>query len=136
MNKDLRIKVRTPVGDSKEEEVGKTVTQGSLESAIVSTNSISKGVEDFFNDSEHKVWYGNIHLQPFQFLDDLGRFSYDPVQAQYGNVKIENLLETKLLDCNLSKTSIILLGNKKERENWNMNSKKIIPHFTEKRSKL
>ena len=40
MNRDVRIRVRTPVGVSNVEEVGKTVAQGSLEGAIVSTNSV------------------------------------------------------------------------------------------------
>ena len=64
MNKDVRIKVRTPVGDSKVKEIGEIVAQGSQEAAIVSTNGISNGVHDFFHDSEHEVSYGDIVLQP------------------------------------------------------------------------
>ena len=48
MNKDTKIKVRTAVGDSKWEETDEGLAQGSMEAAIVSTNSISNGVTDFF----------------------------------------------------------------------------------------
>ena len=40
MNRDVRIRVRTPVGKCNVEELGETVAQGSLEGAIVSTNSV------------------------------------------------------------------------------------------------
>ena len=76
MNRDVRIKVRTPVGDSDVETVGETVTQGSLEGAVISTNSISNGVKDFFGDSEHEVYYETMKLLPFQFLDDIARFTF------------------------------------------------------------
>ena len=86
MNKDIRITVRTAVGDSNKELVGETVTQGSLEGAVISTNNISNGIEDFFKTSEHEVFYGTLKLQPFAFLDDIERFAHDPVEAQYGMI--------------------------------------------------
>ena len=72
MNKDLRIKVRTAVGDSDVKELNEIVAQGRLEGAVVSTNIISKGINDFFIDSEYEESYGRITLLPMQFFDDIG----------------------------------------------------------------
>ena len=47
MNKNTRITVRTPVGESTKKTAG-NVSQGSVDAAIVSSNNLSKGVEDFF----------------------------------------------------------------------------------------
>ena len=116
MNRDVRIKVRTAVGDSRMEDIGEVVAQGSQEAAIVSTNGISKGVHDFFHNSEYEVSYGNIGLQPLQFLDDLGRMCFNPSDAQYGNNKLETLLEIKLLNFNLLKSCIVILGKRKARD--------------------
>ena len=116
MNKDVRIKVRTAVGDSDVKELNEIVAQGSLEGAVISTNSISKGIDDFFSDSEYEESYGRITLLPMQFLDDIGRFTNDPIAAQYGNDKLESMAETKLLDYNLLKSSIVILGRKAARE--------------------
>ena len=73
-------------------------------------------MEDFFLQSEHEVSYGPIVLLPFQFLDDLARFTFNPIDAQYGNNMLENLAEVKLLDYNLLKCSVVVLGTKKSRE--------------------
>ena len=58
MNRDVRIRFRTPVGESNVKEVGQTVAQGSLEGAIMSTNSVGNGTNDFFKDSDKEVDYG------------------------------------------------------------------------------
>ena len=50
MNKDTRIKVRTPVGDSEIRETGETVTQGSIEAGISSSMNLGNGVNDFFQN--------------------------------------------------------------------------------------
>ena len=59
------------MGDSKEVETPESLGQGSSKGAIVSTKSISKGIEEFFSSSEYEVSYGPIPLIPFQFLDIL-----------------------------------------------------------------
>ena len=63
-------------------------------------------------------------MDPAQFLDDISRLAFDPVSAQMGNDRLENLAETKLLNFNLLKTCIIVLGYKKARE-------KLITEFEE-----
>ena len=52
MNKSVKIRVKTPVGVTRSEEVGETVTQGSVEAAPLSAVSIDRGVNVAFEDSE------------------------------------------------------------------------------------
>ena len=113
LNKDRRIKVRTAVGDSDEVEISESLGQGTSEGAIVSTNNVSNGIKDFLSNSEYEVSYGPLVLHPIQLLDDVSRFSYDPTSAQMGNDKIEALAETKLLNYNLQKTVVIIMGKKR-----------------------
>ena len=54
MNKDTRIKVKTPVGVTKTKEVGPTVTQGSVDAALVSASSLDKGVDKEFNSETNE----------------------------------------------------------------------------------
>ena len=127
MNRDVRIRFRTPVGESNVKEVGKTVAQGSLEGALVSTNSVGNGVNDFFKDSDKEVEYGTMKVLPLQYVDDIGRLTDSPESAQYGNDKLENLAEIKLLDYNLKKCSILIFGKRKAREELRMKFEEVIP---------
>ena len=77
---------------------------------------MANGVEDFFATSEHEVFYETLKLLPMQFLDDILRFTFNPSDAQFGNDKLENLAEIKLLDYNLQKSSITIIGKRKARE--------------------
>ena len=116
LNKDTRIMVRTPVGDSEKRETGKIFAQGSPEGSLASSSNISSGVSDFFQNSENEVFYGILRLLPQSFQDDLLRMCTNPISAQFGNDRMQNLAETKLLSYNLSKTCIVFLGAKKARE--------------------
>ena len=116
LNKDARITVRTPVGDSEKRETGENIAQGSTEGSLTSSSNLSSGVKDFFEESEHEVHYGPLKILPPSFQDDLARLCQSPLAAQFGNDRFQNLAETKLLSYNLSKTCIIFLGAKKARE--------------------
>ena len=67
MNENTRIVVQTPVGLTSECEVGETLGQGTVEGAVASAVSLDNGVRDFFDDSEDKVYYHGIKLNPFLF---------------------------------------------------------------------
>ena len=115
MNKDTRIKVRTPVGDTEERDTGEGWGQGTIEGALCSAVNLDSGVRDFFQNSEHEVSYGDVMLGPALFQDDVARLCDDPVSAQIGNVKMEAMAETKLLDFNMDKSCLIAIGRKKAR---------------------
>ena len=99
-----------PVGESEPRETDENVTQGSTEAGILSANNLSKGLDDFFQSSECKVSYGTLVLRPQSFQDDICRLCTDPLSAQLGNDRFESLAETKLLDYNMTKSYIVILG--------------------------
>ena len=115
LNKDTRISVRTPVGDTEWRETGEGWGQGTIEGAICSAVNLDNGVRDFFENSEYEVSYGDVPLSPTLFQDDISRLCWDPVSAQMGNDKVEAMAETKLLDFNLDKSCIIIIGKGKPR---------------------
>lgn len=115
LNKDKRISVRTRVGDTEWRETGEGWAQGTSEGAICSAVNIDNGVSDFFANSEYEVSYGDVQLSPTLFQDDISRLCWDPVSAQMGNDKVEAMAETKLLDFNLDKSCIIIIGKGKPR---------------------
>ena len=82
MNRETRIKVRTAVGETSEENTGEGVGQGTLDGAIISANSLDYSVGLFFSKSSHEVSYGGLNLQPLLFQDDIFRLSSDPFSAQ------------------------------------------------------
>ena len=113
MNKSVRITVKMPVGVTQSAEVGETVTQGSVEAATLSSNSIDKGLNVAFADSDGEISYCDVKLSPVSFMDDIGRFAETVRSAQDGNDRIVNMLESKLLDVNIDKPNYLLIGNKK-----------------------
>ena len=124
LNKKTNVKVRTAVGDSEERVIDDIVAQGSKEAGLISSQSLSKGVEDFFSTSECEVSYASLPLLPQSYQDDLARLCMDPQSAQLGNDRFEHLADYKSLTYNLKKSFIIIMGNKKARE-------KLITEFEE-----
>ena len=112
LNRDTRITVRTPLGDSDQRETGENWGQGTVEGAIVSSKNLDGGVNDFFEASDYEFFFHSLRLQPILFQDDLLRVCQDPVSAQYGTDCLQTLAETKLLDYNLSKCCVIIMGSK------------------------
>ena len=115
MNKDTKIKVRTAVGDSEEKVTGENIGQGTLEGANISAANIDYSVNMFFKSSMDELSYGSEQLQPLLFQDDISRLSTSVWGAQTGNNKMECVMETKLLDFNLDKSCIIVMGSKEKK---------------------
>jgi hypothetical protein len=103
------------VGDTEQRETGEGWGQGTIEGAICSAVNLDNGVKDFFKTSEYEVSYGDMSLSPTLFQDDISRLCLDPVSAQMGNDRVEAMAETKLLDFNLDKSCLILIGKGKAR---------------------
>ena len=113
MNKDTKISVRTALGLSDDRDTGEGWGQGTIEGAICSAVNLDNGVKDFFADSEYEVSYGDVALSPTLFQDVVSRLCEDPVSLQMGNDRMEAMAETKLLDFNMDKSCIIVIGKKK-----------------------
>ena len=100
MNKNTRVKINTPVGVSQSADTGPTVTQGSVESGILSSVSIDNGTNVTFAQSEVEVMYKSLKLGPTIFMDDLARMAATLASAQYGNNLMQELIEQKCLEFN------------------------------------
>ena len=127
MNKNVKIKIRTPVGDSNEANTGPIVTQGSVDSGILSSVSIGNNVEEAFwkenksknNDREYKnesVLYDSIPLSPLCFMDDCFNMSSTVPRAQQGNDIMEEIINKKGLEFNHDKSNFLVVGNAKGRK--------------------
>ena len=62
------------------------------------------------------VKYEEIVIHPLLFQDDILNPAGNLEAAQVANMKMEDLIEDKLLDLNLDKCSYIIAGNKKARK--------------------
>ena len=124
LNEHTRIRVRTPVGLTDVEDTGENLGQGTLIGAVASAVNLDKGMQEQFDDEdengeskygEEKLYYAETKLNPFLFQDDIMNMSQSIEAAQAAIIKIENLLECKLLDFNLSKCSVLIAGERKAR---------------------
>ena len=97
LNKKREIRVITPVGESEEESVDEGLGQGGLESAILSSNSIANGLDDFFKESSSEIYYQNLRLKPRGYQDDLTRASRTVNDVKAGIARLEAMAEVKLL---------------------------------------
>ena len=73
LNKRTMISVRTPVGMTQKADAGECVSQGSRGAALASGLSISKGIQDYFEDSTDEVSYGRVRCNPQSIVDDVLR---------------------------------------------------------------
>ena len=93
--------------------------QGTIEGAICSAVNLDNGVRDFFEGSEYELSYGDVVLAPALFQDDFSCMCDDQVSVQMDNDRMEAMAETKLLDINMDKSCLIVIGKpsiKKEME--------------------
>ena len=71
MNKNTKIKVQTPVGETEARNTGPIVTQGGVDSATISSVSIGNGISNAFEDSKEEIVYNTIPLSAISFMDDI-----------------------------------------------------------------
>ena len=116
LNKETNIKVRTPLGETEESNTGAGLGQGTVEGAVLSSNSLDKGVQDNFIESEN-VYYGEVKIKPLLFQDDVASPATNVKSAQDNNKRMERVLDSKLLNFNLDKSVFLVIGNKKFKKN-------------------
>ena len=61
------MKVRTAVGDTKEEDTGEGLGQGTNEGALISASSIDLAVNEHFEHIPYQISYGDSNHQPLLF---------------------------------------------------------------------
>ena len=104
MNKNSRIRVKTPLGLTEAKETGPLVAQGSVDGAVLSSNNSGKGVNEEFNEPDKEIRYENLVLGPIIFMDDIFRMAGNLESAQYANDKMEDFVEKKILKLNCLKS--------------------------------
>ena len=87
--------------------------QGTNEGAIVSSINLDGGINEHFEDDEDEIDYSGLKIKPCLFQDDVARIANNLKSVQKGNEKMESLAESKLLDYNFEKSTMILLGSRK-----------------------
>ena len=106
LNKDTKISVKTAVGLSREIETGENIGQGTTEGAILSAANVDYTINKLFRTSTAELSYGSEQLLPLLFQDDICRVATRIDDAQKGNDILETIMELKLLDFNLDKSSL------------------------------
>ena len=110
--KESNIKVKTPMGMSNSKESGENITQGSIGGAILSSSSLSKTMQRFFEGSNCEISYADLPLNVFKFQDDSCRFATSLESIQKGNQLMEAVMKRKQLNLNTSKCSLLIFDKK------------------------
>ena len=117
MNKSVRVQVKTPLGMTELKEAGAGPSQGNVDTALVSANSMGNSVRETFKEEEEEMKYGNdVVISALAFLDDIAKMSETRVKAQEANNKVEEMMNRKGLELNIGKSNFLLVGNKKEQK--------------------
>ena len=113
MNKNVNIKVKTPFGVTESKPTGPIVTQGGVESAVISSNNVDTGLKEAFAEEEKELIYEELVVKALGYMDDIFRMSETRENAQYGNDAIYNMIHKKNLELNYDKSVYTIMGNKK-----------------------
>ena len=83
MNKEINVKVKTPLGLTETRPAGSGPSQGSVDAPIISANSIGNSVEDTLDDEEKEIKYGNdILISALTYMDDIGSLAESKEDSQ------------------------------------------------------
>ena len=129
LNENIRIKVKTPVGETESRDTESGVGQGTSEGAIISSASVDGGVKEFFSDTSDNVQDIDEAdeedpdssdspdlLHPIIFQDDIFKASEDIESANDANKRMVAMVESKLLSLNIDKSIYLVIGEKKARK--------------------
>ena len=95
MNQKTKIRILTGVGLTKYKELGELIGQGSFGGALVSALNLDLEVNDYFEDSQDEIYYGNVRIQPLLYQDDIIRLSTSRDNSQSGNMRMEQIMKSK-----------------------------------------
>ena len=116
LNKTTVITVDTPVGKTKKAKVHEIVPQGSGGAALGSALDLALGLEQYFSGSQNEICYGKIRSQPQAWQDDILRIGVDIKSTRVGNAKLAAMTSQKGLRAHETKTTYVIIGGKKYRE--------------------
>ena len=113
----LKVKIQTPVGDTKESNTGPIVTQGGIDGAVISSVSIGNDVGESFTDNNEveAMKYESVDLYPMCYMDDIFNMCENVAATQASNNLMEEVVGKKGLEFNYEKSMFLVMGNKKTR---------------------
>ena len=106
----------TPHGLTGTAVTGENLAQGSKSAATVCSLSLSEGVSKYYDGSQYEIDYGSVRLGCLQFQDDALRVSTSVEGAQDGANRFLSLMNSKMLEINMSKSIYLLAGKKRNIE--------------------
>ena len=126
INKEALIKVKTPMGPTRDADIGETLKQGSvLASTLAALHT--DGVNRLFKNSESGILYGNVRIQQLLFQDDILRIEDEPSKLNKSNViytwfsKINGMKyhedKSMYLTTNQDNPQVILAGHQLKKTN-------------------
>ena len=97
MNKNVRVKIQTPVGVTAEADTGPLVTQGGIDSTRISAVSIGNDVDEAFADNVNveAMKYDSVDLNPLSYMDDIFNMCANVTATQVGNKLMEEIVGKK-----------------------------------------
>ena len=125
LNETTVITVDTPVGKTEKAIVQEIVPQCSGGAALGSSLDLALGLKQYFKGSMDEICYGRIRSQPQAWQEDILRIGIDIDSTRAGNVKLAAMTSEKGLKAHESKTTYVIVGIKKYREEMEEESNKI-----------
>ena len=110
------ITVDTPVGRTETATVHEIVPQGSGGAALASALDLALGLKRYFAGSQDEICYGRVRTQPQAWQDDVLRIAENVKSTRAGNAKLSTMSTEKGLKAHDKKTTFVIIGTKKYRE--------------------
>ena len=123
MNETTVISVDTPLGRTNKATVHKIVPQSSGGAALASALDLALGLKRYFSGSQDELCYGSVRTQPQAWQDDILRVADNIKSTRAGNVKLSTMSTEKRLLAHKKKTTFVIIGDKKYREEMNLEVK-------------
>merc|ERR1711954_52682 len=101
MNKKVEIRVKMLLGITDSKQIGPTVTQGRVESGVISSNNVDVGLKEAFVEEDREIKYKELVVNALSYMDDIFRMAENKDNAQFGNDVIFSLLNQKNLELNI-----------------------------------
>jgi hypothetical protein len=116
LNERTVLRVKTAAGLTESAEAHERVSQGSQGASLASGADIARGLESYFEGSTDEVTYGSVRCNPQGFIDDIARASLDVSSTRAGNIKLQAMMDEKLLTGHPTKTCCVVVGTDKFRD--------------------
>ena len=111
------MRVKTAADLTAQGEAHERISQASQGAGLASGADIVRGLVSYFGGSKDEVKYGSVQYNPQGFIDDIARVAEDVASARIGNIKLNAMMEDKMLTCHPTKTCYLVVGTPRYKEN-------------------